>query len=68
MLRRPIFAVRRTELLQARRNVVEGGRDLAAESGHRADGGDCDESCDQAIFDSRRALGILKNLTKKLHG
>jgi hypothetical protein len=60
----------RASFLRARqvvRNVVERRIQLVADALHGTDRGDRDESGDEAVFDGRRALFVLKKLQKLGH-
>ncbi len=52
---------------QARAGRVEGVLQLVADRTHRGDGGDGDQSRDQAIFDGGRAVGFAEKLLDELH-
>src|SRR6185312_3723252 len=54
-------------LVERIRNVVERRIQLVADALHRADGGDGNQSGDQAVFDGGRALVVLNQLQKLDH-
>src|SRR5438105_7824054 len=65
--RRPQPLKRERVLVQLARNVVERRVELVTDALHRTDGGNGNQGRDQAIFNGRRALGVLQQLHKLGH-
>ena len=64
--RSELLVGKESALRHSRRRVVERLADLLTHARHRADGGDSNESGDQAIFDGGRAPIIFKKLKRSI--